>query len=144
MAGEAAFPAYEEVLSDPTTEATVIAGVLDLLTHGKPDPSRFRDHARRRLLHTDRYVRTTAAQLLGRIGNPQDAPAMVALLSDKKQMPARAAARALARMGGEQELLALDIWLLTTDPRPEDRDYVAERRDELKQRLDKLKKHPGK
>jgi hypothetical protein len=74
------------------------------------------------------------------IGSAADGPAVVALLSDRREV-AYAAAKTLAIIGGTRELEAMDAWLRGPSQRDDElRQHVKLCRDELKERLDKAAK----
>jgi HEAT repeat protein len=94
------------------------------------------------LAHKDKGVRTSAAWLIGRIGSVQEASILVALLSDDDQFVYVAAASALAKIGGPQELIAMDARLATGDTSRTKHHvgFVKARRDILEKRLKSAEK----
>jgi hypothetical protein len=141
--GDRLFPAYERLLTDKTKNAEEIEGILHILRHVKTDRSQFVEHAVVLLASPISSTRRLSLHLLALIGREREASPVVALLSD--EYVNYSAATALAAIGGSRELVAFDIWLMTSPHRKDEdlRQHVAKCRDELKQRLEKEKK-PGK
>ena len=109
--GEKAFPAYERILADPKATALEAGRIFSVLQHVKADRSRFVEPAVKWLTAPDGDARWDAIRLLGKIGSRKDSPPIVALLWNEDRTVVRAAAETLAAIGGDRELMALDIWL---------------------------------
>jgi HEAT repeat protein len=140
--GEKAFPAYERILADPQASAHEVTGIFGVLLAVKADRSRFVEPAAKRLTETERGVRWCAVRLLGQIGSRKDSPPIVALLWDEDITIVRAAAEALAVIGGDRELTALDIWLKSGNHRTivDLRRTVQQCRDALQRKVEEEKK----
>jgi hypothetical protein len=82
------------------------------------------------------------ASIAALAGTAQDTPALAAFLSADHRATIHVAAWGLANIGGERDIVALDIWLLGGRHRdnPQLREFVTECRDKLKQRVEKAKK----
>jgi HEAT repeat protein len=146
QAGERAFPACEVILADPTSNPRLVVQILTNLLEVKADRSRFLPVLRKRLTDPEPGVRLWTIALVGQVGTRDDLPPLVAFLACDHKMTVKMAASAVAHLGGEAALTALDVWLLTGHLREDQdiRQHVTKRRDELKERLDKQKKQPGK
>lgn len=140
--GVAAFPAYEEILADPTSRGPSVARLFYILGQIKQDRRRFLPHAVKRLADQHPAVRGSAVELLGQIGTTGDASPVVALLSDAHAPVVHAAAKTLAAIGGEREVVAMDIWLLGPTRRDDGdlRRHVTQCRDQLRKRLDEARR----
>lgn len=66
-----------------------------------------RDQLRALLVHGDAAVRSAAAELLGFVGSPADAPLLISLLEDPAAVVRSAAAGALGRVGSDTAAEAL-------------------------------------
>ncbi len=139
--GEKAFPAYETILSDAKSSEEEVCGVLGALCDVKADRRRFIKPAVSRLTATDSSVRWCAVALLQRIGSVAEASPMIALLSDEDIVVVHFAAKALVAIGGQNELVAMDVWLRGVSHRDDAqlRQHVKKCRDELKRRLDEAR-----
>jgi hypothetical protein len=102
--------ACEVMLTNPKDDAER-AAVLLMVSRRKGDRSRFVAPAVEALKHKDEGVRAGAATLLGKIGSPNEIPALRGLLSDPEEGVVQAVAPALAALGGQDDLNALDKWL---------------------------------
>lgn len=137
--GEKVFPAYESILSDPKASgAYEAASMFNMLCYVEADRRCFIKHARDRLKDEKLYVRHSAVDLLRRIGSSSEASPLVALLSDERWEIAHAAARALADIGGPNEVTAMEVWFRGVAHRDESgiRQYVQKQCNKLKKRLD--------
>jgi HEAT repeat protein len=140
--GEVAFPAYEQILNDPAANYLEVVGIFNVLGVVQADRRRFVEQAVRRLADPDQ--RRSAVGLLGRIGSRGDASPVVALLWDREESVRWAAVEALGRLGGERELLALEIWAKSqansfrADERL--RQHVQKSRDAMQRRIEEEKK----
>jgi hypothetical protein len=130
----AAFDVYADFLADGDDEHLVIATLIALRVIDK-DRSRFLPAALGLLNHPRPMVRFDAVQLVGAIGSARDAAPVAVLLSDENWDVMNAAARTLAKIGGDREVVAFDVWLRTTRRRKEDIAHVVKCRDELRARL---------
>ncbi len=142
-AGERAYPAYEVILSDPASDPRLVMRILAIVSgQRRSDRSRFRPALRKRLTDPVDYVRYWAVAAVGQIGTRDDLPALAAFLSSDDRRTVKMAAAAIAHIGGEAALTALDVWLLTGRDRNDAdlRKHVTELRDKLKQRLEKEKR----
>lgn len=140
--GERGFRAYEVILADPKSTALEIRIAVSILIQIKTDRSRFMALSLRRLTDTVSSNRASAAALLGQIGSERDLAPLAVILSDTDPNASRAAAYAIANIGGDRALLVLDMWLATGNHR-DDKNHlrnVTEYRDELKQRMEEKKK----
>jgi HEAT repeat protein len=132
------FAACEVMLTNPRDDDES-AAVLLLLSRRKGNRSRFVAPAVEGLKHADEGVRAGAATLLGKIGSPNEVPALRDLLSDPDEGVVMAVASALVALGGQDELNALDRWL--AGPGREERydfgvrDSVTKARADLAKRL---------
>jgi hypothetical protein len=140
--GEAAFPAYEQILNDPAANSMEVVGIFCVLGGVQADRRRFIEPAVRRLTEPSRDRRLSAVQILGRIGSRGDASPVVALLWDEERPVVRAAAEALCAIGGERELTALDIWIKAGNHRTDGdlRRIVQQYRNQLQRRVEEEKK----
>jgi HEAT repeat protein len=136
-AGERAFAAYLVILEDPQSDPRLVVQICALLTQSKSDRSRFLPVIRKRLTDPEVEVRYWALFVVGLIGSGEDLTPIVAFLSSDHERTAKMAASAVARIGGEAGLLALDIWLLTTRERGDSdvRQHVRSCRDTLRKKL---------
>ena len=139
--GEKVFPAYEVILSDSKSDSMEVCGVFGVIYDVKVDRRRFLKHAISRFTDADYGIRWAAVWLLKEIGSPAEASPVVALLSDEHTEVAYAAAKALAAVGGPNEVVAMDVWLRGVSHREDRqlREHVQKCRDELKKRLDKVR-----
>lgn len=150
--GENAFPAYHRILESPDATSEDVVAVLAFLIQVKGDRKSFIEPAITGLAHSQARVREAAVRLLAKIGTPKETPPIVALLSDKEWTLSIAAAEALAEMGDQRVLAAMEVWLNSDNPRTGNertdshvRKYIVKYRDQLKARLDKEKsKAPSK
>jgi HEAT repeat protein len=144
---ETAFPAYEQILNDPTVNTFEVVRIFGVLGGVQADRRQFVEPAARRLADHDTDLRRSAIQLLGRIGSRSDAAPVVALLWDEDRTVVYAAAETLSAIGGERELVALDIWAqanaesLRIDSQLRQRTEQA--RDALRQRAEEERKKAG-
>ena len=138
--GDRLFPAYERLLTDRIKNAQAIEGAFYVLCYVKADRSRFVEPAVKLLAFPASSTRRMSLHLLMEIGGVREASPVVALLSDRDVV--FTAATALAAIGGPRELVAFDVWLMTSPLREivDIRQHVAKCRAELKQRLEKQKK----
>jgi len=104
------YAAFEVILDDPREDQETVCLFSTLLSH-EGDRSRFVKPAVSRLAHPNPSVRTVALMLLEKIGTQNEATAVVALLSDRDRTVAEEAARALVKLGGPNEVVAMDAWL---------------------------------
>ena len=113
-----ALPLYARIIKDDREKKTVVAATLLVLGQmgKKVDPGRFLEPAVARLADPDYLVRVYAVRLLRYIGDPRDAPPVVALLWDEQGETVYAAAETLAAIGDRRTVNALDIWLGPGDP----------------------------
>lgn len=139
--GEKVFPAYEAILADTKSRSHEVASVLSLLREVKADRRGFRKYAVARLADARDGVVLNAVQLLEVIGGPAEASPLVALLSDRDLTNSFAAAKALAAIGGPNEVVAMDVWLRGDSHRGDRqlREDVQKYRDDLKKCLDAKK-----
>lgn len=143
--GRQVFPAYFRILQAKDTEWLHRVRIFGILSAVKGDRSQFVEIAVEHLTHSHAGVRQNAVRLLGEIGSTRDAAPVVALLSDQDWTVGIAAAKALALIGDQRTLQAMDVWISTSAPRKDrneqfDRSFrndIAGYRDELKQRLEK-------
>jgi HEAT repeat protein len=139
--GEDAFPAFEVILADSTTRSKTVSGAMFILSQMKTDRRRFIGVATRRLADTVPFVRMSAVDLLGHIGDERDTAPVASLLSDADLGVRYSAARTLSRIGGKRDLEGMDAQLKTNGPRMKENElqHVKKCRDELEKRL---KEHP--
>jgi HEAT repeats len=142
--GDRAFPAYEEILSDPERRygSMLFARTCILISKVKADRRRFVPILVGRLTDANIGIRHSAVDVLGDIGDERDAGTLLPLLSDDSMTVRSFAAKSLAKIGGKRELEGMNAWL-KDGKHPEDGNYslniVKKCRDELEQRL---KEHP--
>lgn len=143
--GEEAFPAYETILSDPSSPPGDIIGVFAILCKVKADRSCFLDHVVSRLADQKSSIRWSAVSLLEQIGSSAEASPVVALLSDEDRSNGYAAAKTLSSIGGPHEVVAMDVWLHGVSHRNDGdlRRHVKQCREALKKRLDRARAHDG-
>jgi hypothetical protein len=138
--GDRLFPYYESILKTPGVTHAEINRVFTLICASRTDAdrSRFHEFAVNSLTHEKRGVRRSAIALLAKIGRSEDAPLLTPFLADDYASLIVDTARALAAIGGPNELAALEAWLKNGRFRevPSVRDRVTEQRDRLKARLD--------
>lgn len=144
------FPAFEELLKDPNTKDQHVKRIFSLLKVIKGDRSKFIKYATDRLGDTSRDTRRCAAELLGVIASERDTSSLLVLLSDGEMTVAHSAASSLVKIGGSNDLAAINVWLSVsnhghfTPERQASQEvllkHVTKCRDELKERLDKAKK----
>jgi hypothetical protein len=146
--GERAYPTYEAILSDSSSNKHAVAVVLDIIDGESAKRSRFRNRFRRlavtRLADKDYEVRRSAVSLFGRIGGREEAPLAAVCLCDnpfEHEGIIRAAATTLTAIGGPNELAAMDEWLRSDSYRDNAdlRKHIQKCRDELKNRLSETK-----
>lgn len=139
--GERAFPAYEVILADEKSNPILVQRICQFLAMQKADRTRFLPLLRKRLMDPFDYVRLWAIPVIGQIGTKDDLPILVAFLSSEHNGTVKMAASAVASIGGDAAMNALDIWLLCGGDRNDAdlRKTVTIYRDELKGRLDKQK-----
>lgn len=87
-----ALPAVRQ-LAQKTKDPGVLAAALPLLKEGKD-----RDLQREMMKHPSWFVRVQAAQMMGRMGQPGDEEALMALLSDEQWWVRYRAAQAIASL----------------------------------------------
>src|SRR5262249_13871178 len=147
LEGERLLAACELVIAKPENPEE-LDGALGLLWGKKGDRSRFIEPARKALAHEHAGGSHSAANLLAEIGTPNEGPALVPLLSDENWHVRGAAVGALARIGGPNELLALDAWLGRLGPDDDElfgwRSYYKQQRDAFAARLAKEGQLPPK
>lgn len=107
--------AAEVMLANPECDEE-IEDAFSMISRAKGDRSRFIQPAVRALGHADLGVRLSAVGLLGEIGSRNEGPALVAMLSNELFCVAPAAVKSLAAIGGPNELIALDAWILRVGP----------------------------
>lgn len=131
------FAAFEIILDNPRSdrEVCVLFGYLCHKLDG--DARRLVGPTALRLAHPNSDVRNNAVLALTEIGTQEESAALVALLSDENYYVAQFAATALVKLGGPNELVALDVWLQGSSHRDDAkrRDHVQKCRRELHQRL---------
>jgi hypothetical protein len=135
------FAAFEVILANPRSDQEVIT-LFAVLRALEGDSSRLLGPTAERLAHSNAQVRRGALYALAKIGTPEEAPALVALLSDEDYYVATDAASILAKVGGPNEAVALDLWLRGASNRDdaERRGHVRHCLQDLLKRLDAAKK----
>jgi hypothetical protein len=131
------FSAFEAILSKPKDISEVL-DIFGVLRDLQGDRSRFIEYAVRGLTYTKDEVRFRAVELLEVIGTTAESPPVIALLSDESTRAVKSAARTLVAIGGERELIAMDVWLQGASHRDDAdlRQRVKKSRDALQKRLD--------
>ncbi len=145
--GDRAFPAYLRILAAKDITAREVGRIFGIVVNVKADRSQFLEHAVAGLASSDDGLRRSSLHLIAGIGSSRDSAPIVALLSDKEWTVCIAAAKALAKIGDQRTLTAMNVWLNSSSPRKDRnelfdksfREDIAKYRDELKQRLEKEK-----
>jgi hypothetical protein len=84
--------------------------------------------------------RREAVHLLGAIGSRRDAAPLVALLYDSNPDIVRLALEAVGKLGGEREMVAIDIWIRA---KTDALSAAEQARDALRKRAEEEKKKDG-
>jgi hypothetical protein len=160
--GVRAFPAYEAILADATSDPWDVVGACDALDLVKGERTRFGPLLVHRLTDPDAMVRPgvtrirgvksfdgesaalfrclvreAAISLLGEIGSERDADHVRPFLADKEASVRYAVVGALAKIGGPRDLDALNQWLCNPPVRvhPNQIRKAREARDAIDARL---------
>lgn len=136
--GAAAFPIYLAILTNTESDPEVVAGVISVLSEVDAPKGQFRELVIPYLSHKDDNVRYTSMFLMKQIGTREEASILIALLSDKHGLVRYEAAEALAVIGSQRELTAMDAWLMAATARRENKyhlEHVKKCRDLLDKRL---------
>ncbi len=137
--GAAAFPAYEAIIADPRSGETEYGRIFWVLHDIPADRTRFIEPVIKSLTSRSEPLRRSAVRLLGKIGTEKEIAPIVALLSDEEISVVHEAAAALAAIGGERELVALEIWIRAAKAQKLDSLFiegVSKPCDALKKRLE--------
>ncbi len=139
---EKAFPALDKLLADPKTKPGDIRAILLRVKATDGERGVFVPRALACLSHDDVDVRIAALGLLQVIGTKTDTSPVVALLSDESQIVVDLACETLATIGGENDLIAMDIWFnylikKHADSAVPGQRFIQEQRNKLKSRIEK-------
>lgn len=144
--GARLLPAFEEILNDPTIPENEQRTVLAFLIEIECDRTRFLGHAVQRLDSKSGDLRRTAVAFIGEAGSQRDASLVTVLLLDRDTTVRLEAARTLAKIGGEREVVVFELILKNANRYEEDGKLILNNfdiedfekyRDELKARLKK-------
>ncbi len=140
--GKAAFPVFDALLEDPKTRVLHRCRVFDVLGVIEGDRSRYVQPALRSLTHDSWLVRWSALKLLDQIGSPEVTGPVVALLFDDETAVVNKAATTLAKIGGSNDLIALDAYLRSAAVRGLHPAFLAEIRKDRNDLVKRLAARP--
>lgn len=135
--GKRAHPALEAILTHPKVQPHEADRIFSVLSESGAKEPRFVELAIRHLDNSSKGVRASAFIFLSRACGPEECPLLIAGLSDADILINYAAPKALLRVGGPREVVAMSAWLRGVAHRKDAkfRAHVAACRDQLKARL---------
>lgn len=144
--GDKAFPGYQRIIGSQNASPSLAGRVFYILQNVKADRSGFVEPAVKSLAEPEGSVRWQALRLLAQIGSLRDTPPIVALMWDDDSAIVRAAAEALTAIGGDRELMAIELWINSNSHArdPVLRHHVQRSRAELAKKVLAVKKINGK
>ena len=140
-AKSALFPQYESILADPKVSLDKKACVYSILHGLKCKDRRFYPYVVEHLQNAECLtLRVFAKFVLWHIATVDDVPPLSALLNDGATSSPKDTARVLSKIGDQNALNALNVWLTVRGPDHDTEfvDHVTQSRDRLKARLDKM------
>ena len=142
---------FRHIIDSPESKSNHIALLYGVIADSKIDRKPFLPSAVRDLGHADDWVRMSACWFVGVTGTAADSAPLLVMLFDPKVEAVYAAAGALALIGDDRTVIALDLWL-RIHRRPAEwlagdmtiENAVIKSRDEIKARLAAAKPAPPK
>lgn len=140
---------FRNIIDSPDTDSFHRARLYGVIAESKIDRKPFLPSAVRDLGHADVWLRMSACWFVGVTGTAADSAPLLVMLFDPKVEAVYAAAGALALIGDDRTVIALDLWL-RIHRRPAEwlagdmtiENAVIKSRDEIKVRLAAAAKAP--
>lgn len=133
---------FQHIIDSPVSKSRHIALLYGIIADSEIDRKMFLQSAVRDVGHGDVWVRMAACAFVGAVGTAADSAPLLVMLFDPKIEAVYAATKALALIGDDRTVIALDLWLRIHRRPPEwaagdmtIENAVIKSRDQIKARL---------